>query len=222
MQSAMGSDPVKIMIKNIKTLANMNDESISVEMKLESLENLSDFCEDIDFASGLSKFKIRTKYNLICYILKLVLCLDFHKIGGFALFESLFRSESSAIRAATCHLIATIVQNNPYCQKIALQDNIMTSLLSILSQDPSEQVRVKALYAISCLVREDEAAQEAFLKADGLSHVMRVLQSDVTLDKLHVKAAFLVSNLAKSSDKIAGKFCDSNQIDEIMFIHNLN
>ena len=154
-------------------------------------------------------------------------------MGGFALFESLFRSDSSDIRAATCHLIATIVQNNPYSQQVALQSGLLTSLLSILEHDSSDEVRVKALYAVSCanvcryltvfmvciylnlleivfscfrsgLVREDEAAQEAFLKADGLNILMRILQSDVTLVKLHVKAAFLVSNLTKSNANTAG------------------
>ena len=53
MQAALGRDPVKMMIENIKALADMQDQVVTEEEKLEILDNLCDFCEDIDLASGL-------------------------------------------------------------------------------------------------------------------------------------------------------------------------
>ena len=41
------------------------------------------------------------------------------------------------------------VQNNPYCQKAALEMNILPILSSLLDTDYSVEVRIKALFAIS-------------------------------------------------------------------------
>lgn len=41
------------------------------------------------------------------------------------------------------------VQNNPYCQKAALEMNILPILSSLLDTDHSVEVRIKALFAIS-------------------------------------------------------------------------
>lgn len=41
------------------------------------------------------------------------------------------------------------VQNNPYCQKAALEVNILPILSSLLDTDVSVEVRIKALFAIS-------------------------------------------------------------------------
>ena len=48
----MTSDPVKVMVENLKTLHNAKS---SVEEKEAALENLNDFCEDVDLANGKQK-----------------------------------------------------------------------------------------------------------------------------------------------------------------------
>lgn len=45
--------------------------------------------------------------------------------------------------------MAVCVQNNPYCQKAAMEMNILPTLTSLLETDQLDQVRIKALYAIS-------------------------------------------------------------------------
>ncbi|KAF3846596.1 hypothetical protein F7725_003674 [Dissostichus mawsoni] len=58
---------------------------------------------------------------------------------------------------------------------------------------PNPTVRVKALYAVSCLVREQEEGLKEFLSNDGYSVLMRGMQSDN--EKLRTKSAFLLLNL---------------------------
>jgi len=54
------------------------------------------------------------------------------------------------MRWRAADLLAVCVQNNPYCQKAAMEMNILPKLITLLESDPSDQVKIKALYAISC------------------------------------------------------------------------
>ena len=76
--------------------------------------------------------------------------VDFHKIGGYALFPPLLSHRNPEIRWRTAELIATLVQNNPYCQEAALSMDLMGLLLATLANDISDDVRIKALFAVSC------------------------------------------------------------------------
>ena len=54
------------------------------------------------------------------------------------------------------------------------------------------------------LVRENDAAQDAFIREDGFSSLMRAMQSDI--EKLQIKAAFLLSALLWEQPKFNGQF----------------
>ena len=75
---------------------------------------------------------------------------DLHKIGGFDLFPTLLQDSEEDVRANACSVIATVVQNNPYCQTEALKLGLLSQLLNLLDKDDSIKVKVKALYAVSC------------------------------------------------------------------------
>lgn len=55
----------------------------------------------------------------------------------------------SSLRWRAADILAVCVQNNPYCQKAAMEMNILPTLTSLLETDQLDQVRIKALYAIS-------------------------------------------------------------------------
>ena len=82
--------------------------------------------------------------------LDLISFSDLHKIGGFHLFPVLLEDSSAEMRASTCSLIATAVQNNPYCQTEAVKLGLLAQLLAVLDKDSNTQVKIKALYAVSC------------------------------------------------------------------------
>ncbi|KAG7156832.1 Hsp70-binding protein 1-like [Homarus americanus] len=91
-----------------------------------------------------------------------------------------------------------ICQNYLYCQENMLALDIMPVLLLMLDTDEDTQARVKALYAISCVVRDCPKGEAEFLDADGLSYLMRAMQSGV--EKLVIKSAFLLTKLVKKKD----------------------
>jgi len=75
---------------------------------------------------------------------------DFEKLGGFHIFLPCIRSEHPTVRIKTCELITTLVQHNPYCQEKFMENtNYLKALMSIVENDLNDEVRVKALSAIS-------------------------------------------------------------------------
>lgn len=77
--------------------------------------------------------------------------LDFYKIGGCSLLVALLQSSNPDMRWNAAELVATLVQNNPYCQKAVVDTpELLTLLYRTLDEDEVDLVKVKALYAISC------------------------------------------------------------------------
>jgi len=76
---------------------------------------------------------------------------DFHRIGGFHILPLLLSSRHAELRWRTADLIATLTQNNPYCQTAVLDGKLLPLLIKLLDDgSEDERVRVKALYALSC------------------------------------------------------------------------
>lgn len=59
-------------------------------------------------------------------------------------------SPHDGVRWRAGQLIATITQNNPYCQQQVLKEDVLPILLKMLENDSCVEARIKALYAISC------------------------------------------------------------------------
>ena len=58
----------------------------------------------------------------------------------------------SEVRWRTFDLIANLVQNVPFNQKVLLEMGGVEKLLVAVDKDSSEKSRVKALYALSCKI----------------------------------------------------------------------
>lgn len=164
--------------------------SSSDEERTQAMEGLIEWCEQADYA------------------------IDFHKIGGFDLFPQLLSDEEDEIRWQTLELIACLVQNNPYCQKAVLENNMLPVLLELLDQDNNSTVKIKALYATSCLVRDFPDAQKEFTNNDGFSVLMRAMQQNI--EKLKIKAAFMLSAMCNNTPEYKDILCDIGMIDQLV------
>ncbi|KAF7653028.1 hypothetical protein LDENG_00088570 [Lucifuga dentata] len=135
-----------------------------------AFEALSELCENLDNAR------------------------DLMVLGGLDLCVSQYLCHTqSGLRWRAAQLIASCAQNMPQVQIHLLSIGTLPKLLQLTDSDLNPTVRVKALYAVSCLVREQEAGLQAFLSHDGFSVLMRGMQSDN--EKLRTKSAFLLLNL---------------------------
>ncbi|XP_076304314.1 hsp70-binding protein 1 [Tachypleus tridentatus] len=171
--NSMTVSVVEEMEKCLQILRNsINDEKADgdafAEQKV-TLEKLLDFVDSMDNA------------------------IDFHKLGGFSLLQPLLKEPDTEVKALTAELVAELVQNNSYCQKAAIEHHLVETLLNVIDHDPEELVKVKALYAISCLCRQCPEAQQVMEQTGGFSVLLRALQSPI--EKLKIKTCFLLSNL---------------------------
>ncbi|XP_028267681.1 hsp70-binding protein 1 isoform X2 [Parambassis ranga] len=122
---------------------------------------------------------------------------DLMILGGLELCVSQYLCHvQSGLRWRAAELIASCAQNMPQVQEHLLSMGALPRLLQLTDSDPNPTVRVKALYAVSCLVREQEAGLQAFLSYDGFSVLMRGMQTEN--EKLRTKSAFLLLNLLTS------------------------
>ncbi|KAG7504339.1 hsp70-binding protein 1 [Solea senegalensis] len=152
--------------------SEMDEEQEEDEREL-AFEMLSELCENLDNAR------------------------DLMTLGGLDLCVSQYLCHvQSGLRWRAAELIASCAQNMPQVQVHLLGIGVLPKLLQLTDSDPHPTVRIKALYAVSCLVREQEAGLKAFLSHDGFSVLMRGMQSES--EKLRTKSAFLLLNLLTS------------------------
>jgi len=128
---------------------------------------------------------------------------DFEKIGGFTILPPLLSSPHPQLQVKGASLVGELVQNHDYCQKAAMEQGLLDVLVKLLDSS-NGPVRVKALYAVSCLIRNNDVAQDVFVnKLDGFSALMRLMQDDSVGDenlKLRTKASFLLSSVVGKSE----------------------
>ncbi|KAF7221197.1 hsp70-binding protein 1 [Nothobranchius furzeri] len=149
------------------------DEEDDDDEREAAFEMLSELCENLDNAR------------------------DLMVLGGLDLCVSRYLSHvQSGLRWRAAQLIASCAQNMPQVQDHLLKIEVLPKLLQLTDADPNPTVRVKALYAVSCLVREQEAGLQEFAAHDGFSVLMRGMQSEN--EKLRTKSAFLLLSLLTS------------------------
>lgn len=169
--ASMTVNVIEELDKAVKTLKNVidlrpDDDPSEYEA---ALETISEYSDSADVAN------------------------DFYKIGGFSIFGPCLNSPHSGIRWRVADLIAELTQNNPFCQEKVLEAGYMPILLSMVDADSCEQARVKALYAVSCIVRGHAIGLKHMEVNDGYSILLRAIQSPV--EKLQIKSAFLLASL---------------------------
>lgn len=99
------------------------------------------------------------------------------------------------IRAFAASVIGTAVQNNDTSQNNFLRyEGSLETLINMAgnSKETSE-VRIKALYALSNLVRNHKTVAENFDKANGWHTIAQILHEQISSTKLKMRSVSLVS-----------------------------
>ncbi|KAK9745151.1 hypothetical protein QE152_g7204 [Popillia japonica] len=112
-------------------------------------------------------------YTIMEYVDNIDVANDFYEIGGFTIIDPCLKSLHPKIKAGACELLAELCQNNPFCQMIVLDNDFLRIIVDILDKDEDDDVCVKALYAISCIVRENMDGCQKFLDLEGLEIMLR-------------------------------------------------
>uniref|UniRef100_A0A0D9XFJ4 Nucleotide exchange factor Fes1 domain-containing protein n=1 Tax=Leersia perrieri TaxID=77586 RepID=A0A0D9XFJ4_9ORYZ len=151
-------------------IADLNNTSISLEDRQRALQELLLLVEPIDNAN------------------------DLDKLGGLVPVIRDLTNANEEIRTTSAWVLGKASQNNALVQNQILGYGALAKLVKMGYATSTEEA-VKALYAISALIRNNVNGQEAFYSENGnamLQHIL-VSSSDVRLQK---KAVFLVTDLA--------------------------
>nr|CAG4645842.1 EOG090X0EEI [Lynceus sp. MCZ IZ 141354] len=197
LQEALTSMSVNVIEELSKALEVLNPERLANPEEeeddfVEALECIIDFVDSIDTAK------------------------DFIKIGGLSIIKPSLDCPHSGVRAAAGELLATVVQNNPFAQEACVSVNILPILLDRIENDSIETVRVKTLYALSCLCRDFPAAQEQLSSCDGFSCLMRTLQSNCS--KLKIKTSFMIASLCQQNPALKDCLCDMGFVEQLIWL----
>ena len=130
--------------------------------------------------------------------------------------------ENHEIRALTCDLMGACAQNNEYCQETIISTKILPLMLKTLKNDTENDVKIKALYAISCnlplisgmnfvlpiknylliylkgIARDYLPAQKQLIEENGLDVIIQSLKTP--LEKLQIKACFFCSSICNNPE----------------------
>ena len=158
----------------------------------ESLETLKDGCtDDLDEA----KLNARSKaLDAICELLEMDHnATDLHLIGGFEVVCLYLKSPISSLQWRAAEVIAEASQNKPVCQLAAMDAGAIEQLIELLNTVEADMVKVKSIYALSCITKNCEATTERFLEQNGIHALINALKDD--FEKVKIKAAFLLMNL---------------------------
>ncbi|XP_032244690.1 hsp70-binding protein 1 isoform X2 [Phoca vitulina] len=182
---------LRVLSQPAPPLAAEADLAADQQEREGALELLADLCENMDNAA------------------------DFCQLSGMHLLVGRYLEAGPAgLRWRAAQLIGTCSQNVAAIQEQVLGLGALRKLLRLLDRDACDLVRVKALFAISCLVREQEAGLLQFLRLDGFSVLMRAMQQQV--QKLQVKSAFLLQNLLVGHPEHKGTLCSMGMVQQLV------
>lgn len=126
---------------------------------------------------------------------------DLEALGAILPIMEQLSHPSPQFRAMAANIIGTAAANNPVFSQHATSHGAVPALLARLRGDETE-VRVKALFALSQLVRAPGPALEAFTGGGGLSTLYALVSTTHEVHKLRLRAVVLLSDIAMSNPRV--------------------
>ncbi|XP_073264102.1 uncharacterized protein [Populus alba] len=119
-----------------------------------------------------------------------------NKLGGLAIVIQELNHPDPDIRRLSAWVLGKACQNNPVVQKQILELGALTKLIKMVKSTSIEEA-IKALYAVSALIRNNLSSQELFYAEAGDTMLQEILSNSSSDIRLHRKAVFLVADLVE-------------------------
>lgn len=187
-ENALKALTIDVIEQLQKASQTIGSESATVDEKLDALETILNYIDDIDTAC------------------------DFCKIGGLFVLTGCLSSPHTQIRCKAALLVAELAQNNPYCQKALLEADILPKVMNLLSEN---ETSTDGLRAVSCLIRSYEPGLAAFIEIGGLECLLGCLLQNNN-DKLITRATFLLNSLCIDFPSVRDELIKLKVIDFIL------
>ncbi|KAL1550550.1 hsp70 nucleotide exchange factor FES1 [Salvia divinorum] len=149
---------------------DLNNLSISLDDRHRALQELLILVEPIDNANEL------------------------HKLGGLTAVIKDLNHSNPDIRTISAWILGTASQNNPFVQNQILELGALAKLIERAHSEFVEEA-IKALHAISALIRNNLEGQQLFYKEAGDLMLQKILSNSSIDIRLHRKSVFLLADL---------------------------
>lgn len=199
-----GQDDPTLMVENMKLVTN---PEVDIENKLIAMDNFEMLIENLDNANNIENLKL---WDSIIKILSY---------------------EEAELRSIALSIVGTAVQNNSTSQDSFLGHEGGLAKIIDLAKDSNEtlEVRTKAFYALSNLVRNHPHMTKAFIELNGLDVISPVLKDEKAQPKLKMRAIALLTAFLTSTnidETIVGVFrrdgIISSSISQLTKDNNIN
>jgi hypothetical protein len=131
----------------------------------------------------------------------------FTKLGGLKLFSQILRLDSTrdSVRLKVLGVIGAVAQNNPDVQGDAVQRGLVEQLseLILLADESSLELKAKALFAISSIIRGFPAGERAFVLGSMIRVFADVLSPSASAHANLTRRALFLANALVSSDTVS-------------------
>jgi len=165
-------------------------------------------------------------------ILDRIGCIDmgnnFHKIGGSdVLKRCIINSPHSIIKWNAANIIAELSQCNPYCQEHFVKEGFLPLLINLLvkSSSKEEMCSLKAIYAISCIIRHNMKGIDLFISLSGPKSIVEfAILPQKSSKRLLIKACFFIAAICEQSNAAIIAFSETGLTRKlvILLIHERN
>lgn len=133
--------------------------------------------------------------------------MDLNKLGGLVVVIGELDRDEGDLRTTAAWVLGKASQNNPVVQNQLLRLGALPKIMMMVRSSDNEEA-VKALFAVSALIRNFPSGQEAFY-SDGGALLLQVLLSSDNVDaRLQKKALFLLAELAEQQIEMEGHMSD--------------
>ncbi|KAL6188340.1 hypothetical protein ACLB2K_039733 [Fragaria x ananassa] len=153
-------------------ILDLKNSSLSLEDRHRALEELLELVEPIDNAN------------------------DLNKLGGLAVVIGELDHSDSETRKMAAWIIGKASQNNPLVQKQVLELGALSKLMEMVKSSFVEEA-IKAIYAVSALLRNNMAGQEMFYEEAGEKLLQDIVSDSSIGNRLRIRAVVLLGDLAE-------------------------
>ncbi len=200
---------------NFRSIDEIKKEFNEINFKMSSeTELLKDLMEKYEKSSIDQKLSIL--YDIEYLVHSIDVAQDFVKLNGIDLLLGDLNSTNSHLRAQIAFTIGSAMNANPKVQIQVLKSGALHKLLLLLRYDSSNQVKKRALFAISSLVRHFPIAQKALIQEYGALSIFSNFLKNPNIDslKLSLKVITLLNDLL-IEHQLTSKYAKNDELSQI-------
>lgn len=202
------SDPAKLQLQAQQHLSSQQDDDILHKRQLELKEVVEKLEEEMPSDSKLMQLAIHdlksnnnssiedALHQLLVLVEAIHNANNLHNMGGLSLVIGHLSNSDHAIRTTSAWVIGKASQNNPLVQNQVLELGALPKLMLMVKSSFIEEA-IKALYAVSAIVRNNNKGIQLFYSEGGGVIIQGILSNTTADVRLHRRLVSLIADLAE-------------------------